>query len=144
MNDHVSLSLSSAGESKNSISCRPLDRVRPSSRTQKIDAKGTVNFLIFQIPSLSLDVSEQLDFNLSSSRTDHENFAILMHDVVSSSICLCNDNVLSPFARTHFRPDLNGRLSICTHLFVSARQVDRKSTRLNSSHSTLSRMPSSA
>ena len=60
INDHIflSLSLSFSGDSKNSIEYRTPDRVRPSSRTQKIDAKGTVGFVIFQIPSLSLGVEQ--------------------------------------------------------------------------------------
>ena len=40
--------------------------------------------------------------------------------------------------------DLEGRLITCEHLSRSVTRTDRKSTRLNSSHPSRSRMPSSA
>ena len=42
------------------------------------------------------------------------------------------------------RNKVGARIDAATARFIAASPLDRKSTRLNSSHSTLSRMPSSA
>ena len=66
--------------------------------------------------------------------------AISLQWHVSDLDCHCGDaHVASGFSKTHgFHPRQRQRRSLCR------REGDRKSTRLNSSHLKLSRMPSSA
>ena len=98
INDHIFLSLSlSQGTAKTQSNTElQIERVRVQGRKRSM--------LKEQSASLSFKFHPS---RWASSRTGYENFAIWIHYVASSSICSNNDDVFSPFARTHFPLDVD-------------------------------------
>src|ERR1043165_6727861 len=110
-------------------------RVRIQPKTQHAQ-QGEIDATQCEFSASRRDVRSQ-----SQSATARSHPGVLAHDLVQASQRVCSNNPALTFRSPFYCLATLAKMKIgMMHIIV----IDRKSTRLNSSHVALSRMPSSA